>query len=342
MSGLMFVLRSAEETTEAVTIDPIVTEFSDLKVPVLSMVMMGLAAACILAALILGIYFLLDRTDNWGTGLLAGIAAYMVFCYLLYMGLQIGLNALPLTKDFVNDKPDQFTAMMTIFSGIFVCTAIILSLKYVNSQMSKRGQLMTIGTPLAVSVGMFTAMVLVNREMSTNIQYIFVSASVNKMGFDEAVTATVESMVNGGTYTLEEATKIATDSLHGLMTEPPISFFLNAIYYILMELLYASAAVLIFGEMDGRLERKWMFVGLGGVMLSIVPSILVTLTPFPNWAGVLVNLLITAAVVYITIKLVKQYMPEELKSLSYSHRRNRHKKDDDKPQKMPKIVMPDK
>ena len=102
------------------------------------------------------------------------------------------------------------------------------------------------------------------------------------------------------------------------------------------------AAVLIFGEMDGRLERKWMFVGLGGVMLSIVPSILVTLTPFPNWAGVLVNLLITAAVVYITIKLVKQYMPEELKSLSYSHRRNRHKKDDDKPQKMPKIVMPDK
>ena len=178
--------------------------------------------------------------------------------------------------------------------------------------------------------------------MSTNVQYIFVSASVNKMGFDEAVTATVQNMLSSGDYTLEEATKIATDSLHGLMTEPPVSFFLNSIYYILMGLLYASASVLVFGEMDGRLERKWMFLGLGGVMLSIVPSILVTLTSFPNWAGVLVNLLITAVVVYITIKLVKQYMPEELKSMSYSHRRNRHKKDDDKPKKMPNIVMPDK
>jgi len=45
----------------------------------------------------------------------------------------------------------------------------------------------------------------------------------------------------------------------------------------------------------------------------------------------------------ITYRLAKENMPEDLKSLTYSHRRhNRRRKDDDKPKKMPHIVMPDK
>ncbi len=341
MNILATLLKAAEETTAAVTIDPIVTEFSDLKMPVMSMIMMGLAAVVTLAVLIAGIYLLFDRTDNWGMALIAGLAAYMIFCYLLYMGIQIGLNALPFTQGFVQQNPKQMTIIMTILSGILASLAVYLALKYVSSQAMKRGQSMTIGTPLGVGIGMFAAAVLTNREIMTNLQYIMMSVSINKMGFDEAVTTTVQSMVENG-YTLEEATKTATESLHSMMTEPSISFFLNSFYYILIGVLETMAAILVYGAMTEKLEEKWMFVGFGGLMLSIVPSILVSVTSFPSWAGVLVNCVITAAVAVITIKLAKQYMPEELHTLTYSHRRNRRDKGDGEKKKMPHIVMPDK
>ncbi len=342
MNAVTALFFAAEETTEAVQIDPIVTEFSNMKVPVLSMVMMGLGSVILLAAIVAGVYFLFDRTDNWGMGLLAGLASYMIFCFLIFSGLQIGLNALPFTKDFVQNKPQQFTAMMTIFSGILSCLSVFLALKYVESQMAKRGQMMTIGVPLAIGIGMFLGSVLSNRQIMSGFQYIMVSSSVNKMGFDAAVTATVQSMVESG-YELEEAKKTAIDSLYSMMSEPSASFFLNSFYFVVMGVLETSLAVLLFGEMTDRTEKKWTFIGYGGLMLATVPSLLNSLTSFPSWAGVLVTLAIAAAVGFFTVRQAGQDMPEELNTLSYSHRKNKGGgKGDGHKKKMPHIVMPDK
>ena len=340
------ILRTAAESTEGITIDPIVTGYGDLKIPVLSIIMMGVASVLLLGAMVFGFLVIINRTDNWGTGLLAGIGSYLIFCYLIYMLLQLGLNTLPFTKETVQSNPEQFTSIMTILSGLLVCVAIFLALKYTFNQAMKRGKQVTIGAPLAVGVGMFTAAALLNHEISTTVQYMAMCISINQMGFDAAVTATVQSMVSGGEYALEEATKLAVDSILSVVNEPSLGFLMNALYYISIGVLETASAVLVYGYMNEKLEQKWIFVGFGGLMLSVIPNVLATLVGLPNAASVSMIVVIAAAVAFATIRLAKKYMPEDVKSLGYNHRKSSGSggfggdRKDKTPPKMPHIVMP--
>ena len=339
MNGLMTVFCAAQETTAAIEIDPIVTAYSDLKIPVLSMVMMGLSAAILLGALILCFVMLFNRTENWGTGLISGMAGYLLICYALYMGIQVALNAIPFTKGFVQNQPDHYTVLITVLSGLLVCLAVFATMKYVSNMMMKRAQMMTIGTALAVGVGMFGASVIISKEMMNSIQYIVVATSINKMGFDPAVTTTVASMMENG-YEKEEAIKLATDSLLSMINEPSISFLLNGTYYILMAVLQICAAVLVYGVMKGTLDNKWQILGYSGLLLSIIPSVLSNVTGIPGWVAFLINLTLSGVVLFLTVKAVKTYMPDDFQSLTYNHRKKKVKEDAEKRKKMPHIEMP--
>ena len=341
MNGLVNLLGAVAETTAAVEIDPIITGYGDMKIPVITMVMIGLGAALLLAGIIAGFYFIFDRTDNWGTALLAGIAGYLLFNYVLYMGIQFAINAIPFTKDFPQNNPTSYTASMTVMSAILAGLAIYLSMKYVMNTAMKRGQSVTIGVPLALGLGLYVGAVLTSREISNSIQYILVSVQVNKLGFDESVTATVQAMMESGEYTLEDAAKLATDSLKQFIEEPAINFLLNQLYDIVVGILETAVAVLFYGAMTEQTDRKYILIGGGFVLLSIVPALLTSLTSIPDWAGFAINTVIAAAAVYLAIKVLKEQMPEDLRSLTYSHRKHKKKDDDGKPKKMPHIVMPD-
>ncbi len=350
MSGLSILVRAAEGTTEAaVDLETVATEFSGLKVPIINMVMMGLSTVLLFVAVGFCIYYLVDRTDNWGFGLIAGVAGYLLFCSFLFALIQIGLSYLPLTKDYVNnpDNARQYGAIMAVVSVLLNCVGILLALKYVSSQMMKRGQTMTIGTPLAIGAGTLVAIMLTGGVLRNTVSLILASVGVNQMGFDEAVTTMAENLINNGQYTIEQvdlARAEATDYLHSFMMQPSFTWLLSGfVYYILFGLINACFAVILFGKMNERLENKWVLAAVGMMILYMIPHALTSYLVISNWAAVLIDLAVTAAAVYLTFRLVKEYMPDELKSLTYSHRKNRNKKkDDDKPKKMPHIVMPDK
>ena len=349
MNALSILVRAAETTAEAAsetaaeaaaTVYP--TAFTDLKVPMINMIFMGVAGVLILAALILGVYFLLDRTENWGLGLLAGLAAYMLFDHFLILGVQFLLGWIPFTRNYVEAHPTQISVFMLLLSAGLTCLGIFLAMKYAESQQMKRGMPLSIGLPIAVGIGTLIGLVLVNHLIQLHFSYIMMSYSVNANGFDVTAAPYIENLINQGTPR-EEAVETIAESLSFLGTSPFILFILDALYYIMLTLLHVCAAVLIYAEQQDLIERKWVFVGYGGMMLTTIPGILNTFTTLPNWVGSLAVMLISAAVAVITYRLAKENMPEDLKSLTYSHRRhNRRRKDDDKPKKMPHIVMPDK
>lgn len=329
MNSLLNNQLFSADTAEVGEMVEIVTQYSDKRVPTLNIVMIGVSMVVLIAALIVSFILLRNRTHNWGTGLIVGITAYLVR-YLSYYLMMIGLDFIKPVSEFAIAHQSLVQLIIAVVLMIVQGLVVYFGMVYIYRQSGKWKQPMDISSPLAFGVGYLTAWLLVGQEISYFFNEIQNCISINGAGFDTMVSFLVDS----GRYT-EEA---AVQALLTIVDLNAFHYLMDALSTVLTAVQVACIAVVFYAVITGKAVKKWTAYGLGFVVLANIYGI--TSVYVRNMVILFVLcIVVTAVILYFTIRLVKENCPDDIKMLAYT-RKMQEADEEKKKKKMPKIVMP--
>ncbi len=324
------VREAVTDATEAVEV--IHTPYSDMTIPLISIIAVGVGIAILLAAMIVGVILIRRRTRNFGYSVLTGIAAYITFCYLFYVAIFFLLGKIGSVKAFFDANPETSALIQLIAGLILEALAIFVGVLVIRKLNGRSGRKTDISVALGFGLAFFIATLIVNNVLTTNFEYILACVSINRMGFDEAVTLMVQ---NGLT---EEA---AIESVYGMCVQPWYLYLVDGLSYVIKAVLLLSVTIIVYGVQTRQLSKYFYFAAFGLEIVYYVPGLFKSETTAAGLIRFGTSLLIAAYAFRLAVRLTKRYMPMDYRILKRAEKPEKPK-DDNKPQeKMPKIVMPD-
>ena len=314
----------------------LVTEYADLKVPVINIIMEGLTLILFIAALVVAAVWIFNHVRNFALPFVCGIVFYLVFVYVLVQLVVLGLN-------FLLSKNEALTAHVTLLENLvqvlsMLCgvASMVLGMLYWRRSSRKNGSEMTLGGAIAFGAAFYAGILLTSGNLSRIFQMITTSRAVNADGFDAVLTAMVE---------IQGDQQGATEALLALCSDKTIDFVnlpLNALIVILEGVTYTAASVIFFAALTDRVDRKYMIASIAAHLLVFAPSVLLFFTEdtYPLfYIRIAYTALVALASVLLAVYLSKTYMADEVHALAYT-RKKQKQEEEAKKNKIPHIVMP--
>ena len=329
MLGSILFSETAADTAEEITV---VTQYSDTRMPILSMIFLGLGILILLAVTIAGFLLLRKNFKNWGYALIAGFTAYLLFGYLVYMLAQVGLSKIPGIEDWAAANEKGYTMILLVISVILECLGVYLGMLYQVRNSEKKNLGLDIGSAIGFSLAYFTAAYVAAKQLSYSFEYILVGNTVNTSGFDTVIS----SLVSAGN-TEEDSVEV----LLALCTQPAVNYLYEAIHYILLGVVTLLASVVFYGCMTEKLEKKWYAYGVLLTVCFGVPNVISTWAELSTTLNLVLCILILGAFAYILWYFKKDYLKEELEGIRAARDERNKRAYQEKHKKMPTIKMPD-
>lgn len=325
-------VQAAAEVTGVGNAVTVTTEYAGTKVPAVTMIMVSFSVLLILVVGIVGIVYAVKRFKNWGPGLISGIIAQLLFCFLLYVAVMFGISKIPGGENLAVDRPLWYCVLEYCITMVMTVLGVYLGIRYAVSTGKKRAMSMNVGLPLTFGAAFLLASLMEGETLTYPIQYIMISLSVNKIGFDPAVA----SMVEGG---VEEEQAIA--ALLELVNANWFAYFCECMSIICSAVVNTCAAMIFYGVYDDKLQKKWLAYAFGGFLVFWIPGLINQIVKLPTVLILILMLVITAGMIWFTRKAVSEEMPREWEALVSKAPASTHSKKKEEPPKMPKIKMPD-
>ena len=323
------ILRT-EESVES-TIEPIVTEYSDVTIPVLTIVMIAVGALLIIAAVVAAFLIIKKHGRNWGLMLLTGLASYLIINYMISSLLMFGVQKIPGAAEYMEANPIPTSLISLLVSLILEFLSIFLGLKYGFNLYAKRNLSMDLPSVLMFGLAFLVGAVLISKQLTYSLEYILFSTQINKMGFDPAVT----SMVQNGADQDEAMNTILT-----IARQNSFGYLFDSLSYITRGIADTCAAVIMYGVMSEKLEKKH-YVTAGVILFTVfIPGLMGVIFGDEGVAlRFAVCLVYAAGAVFVTWKLLSNHMQEDLARMKVIVEPPLKRKKEE-PKKMPKINMP--
>jgi len=316
------------ESSEAVNV---VTEYSSTKVPVITMVMVAVSILLVIAAAIAGFIYVVKHFQNWGTGVISGVLAQLLFCFLIYVLIMFGLSKLEAWSTWSAENEDGANLVAYLISMFLNLSAVLLGVMYAVNSARRKSLPVNVGLALGFAAAFLVSSLMEGQQITYPFQYIMISMSVNDMGFDAAVA----SMMEGGI-----AEEEAIGYLLQLCRTDWVNYLCEDLSVLLSAVANACGAVLFCGLFDDRLDSKWYGYAIGGMLLFWVPGLLSGVLNISSPVLTALMLLVDAAFIYVTYKALAKEMPEDWQLMKAKGSRIVHEKKKEEPPKMPKINMP--
>ncbi len=327
----MITATAADAAQASQELEALMEKYKDLKIPTQNLVLIGAVTALLIAVIILGFIYIHKHYAMYTNGIISGILAELLFSYLIYGGITFGISKIGSTAAFFEAHPAASDVFQIVLSILCRCLGIFFGIKYLIRTNNRQHVEHKIGAVLAFGLSMYAASILVGQEISFAIEYVMVSATINNMGIGAAI---YEIMQNG--VTEEEALA----SIQGMIDTSWLQFLWDGMTHIFRGLVDTSAALIVYGTSLRKLDKNWLPAAFSMVIAFYIPTLLNSTTRAPMWLLIVLSVVITAASVYTVLWLIHNWMPAEEEDLKRKPVKKNHK-DDDKNQKMPKIVMPD-
>ena len=329
---------SQETVTEAGEL--VTTEYTNLKVPMGTLVFLVIGMVLLLAVVIAGFILIKRHCVNWGFAIMSGAAAFMLFSYIVYNAVFIGLGLIPGVREQLSGSGTLILILFLVFCTICDFLTVFLGMKYVANTNAKRDMYYDLGTPAIFALAIFTVSILLeipnsltSAPLSGFFNFFTLFTTVNTVGFDPFVTNLVQNGVNQAEI---------VEQLAGYMTQSLWSYVFEVVFAISRLAFFLCSTVLMYGVIREKLEKKYIGLMAALIFISLLPKELAY-----HGLNIIIcmalSIVLAAAAFYYTLRIVKEKMPEELDRVSRkidnsSSSRRRGGQDRNKP--MPKIVMP--
>ena len=322
---------TTDATQAAIDTEALVEKYGNLKVPQLTMIMMGVIIVALIAVIIIGFVYIHRHFPDYANAIFIGVLSELIFGYLIYGGSTFLLSKVDAVNTFMTNHETAYNAILVILSVILDSLAVILGMKYLFKYNEKRNVRTNIGAAFTFGLAMYTAAIMTGQQLTFAFEYIMYGTMMNNLGLD---TAIYQMMVNGVTE------KDAVDSVNALINTSWLKFLWEGCSYVLKALVKTCAAVIMYGIYKEKLERKLLYAGIGMIAAYFIPTLLNLLLKAPGALCIVLTVLITIGAVVLTAVLIHKHMPEDEEDIKRKPLKKKHYTDNSQ-QKMPKIVMPD-
>ena len=319
----------AAETETLPAIDPIVTEYSDVKVPAGLFIMLALMAVILIAVAVVSFIYINRHGTNYAQSITLALLSYIGLNYFVYSLALFGLQYIPGVMDFAAAHARTMQMLTLIFAMAMELLAMYLAVRLSVRASRKRSYYIDICTALMIGLVFYLAAIFISRHLSFTFEYFFYGLTINRLGFDQAVTEMVQAGANKDE---------AIASILELAEQNPWDYFWDSLIFILTGIQQTAAAIVLYGVFTDQLEKKWMLLSAGFIVSTYAASAVSIIFFAPVLVRFLILLVISAATLYITWRILKGPMSREIYTLT--HRKQKEPPKDDKPAKMPTIVMP--
>ena len=335
---LKLIFSEAAGATEA-TVAPepitVVTEFSDLKIPALNIILAVAGAIILIAALIAAIALLKDRAGMmWIQALLYGISAFLVSTIIFPSLLGLILSLIPGAAEWMDTRPELQNFVAIAIQMVAVPVVIFVGMLLLKKMVEKRHWQLSLENAAVFGASSFLVALLTNSQLMFFIQYTTYALTLNAQGFDSFVSSYLTAFPEA---TVEEAIAMVKDTFVNVDTS---MFVINSLYYVLQTIVHMAAAAAVFGVYTGKLPKAWIAYGILAPVLFLTPNAIFGFFDVPAWLPFVVTIVVSAVECFIMYKVLSDTLSEDWKKFNekkpYSEAQ---KKREEKP-KMPKIVMP--
>lgn len=318
-----------------------VSQYADLKVPVVNIVLEGLALILLVGAVVAGILLLRNHVRQWLYPFGIGLVFHLVFRYTLFnqrFGLmRILFGFLAAKVPFLQGQDTLLSIILSVLDVAATILAVFLALAYWKKAVLKDHRPFSLGGAIALGFSAYVVNLIASGYLSQFYGMITNSQMINMNGFDSVLQSYL-SQTNGldREEIIEQLTQL-TDSNVWIF----IKYLLGALVLIFEGFVPIAVSVLRYGVMSEQLKKKWNYAAVALPVLSIALPLVQTFTDFDFFAYIAIgySVLVAAVSVWLVIYLSKKYMEKEWSRMGYT--RKMQKQDEEKAKnKMPKIEMP--
>ena len=294
----------------------------------------AIAAAVLLVAAAVAAFIILKRhASSWGNSLIYGLLAGVAFIALLPMLLSAVITLIPSWAEYLTTNETGNQVVSIILQLIVNCAAFIVGMILLKKSSEKTHQPFDAGSGVMFGFGVFLVELFIGQQLSFYVQYIPACLSINQMGYEAAVSSVVESGLT------EEQ---AQEYLKNLSEFGGVELLYNAVTFLLKGVLEVFAGVVAYGLISGKFKKNSLALLIGGFVAFYALNLVFYLTSADSILYIAAVAVLIAVYGFITLKLVKQYIPDEwdrFKKVKYGSTSGFPTREKT-PKKMPKINMP--
>ena len=329
---------AGESLTEASEL--ITTEYSNLTVPTLTLVIQVVFMVLLIAVIIAGFILVKRHCVNWGYSIMTGAAAYMLFSLVVYYLVFIGISLIPGGRDKLSTDQTFYVLVAFIVGLICDCLSVYLGMMYVVAQNRKRDAYYDLGTPAIFALAIYAVSLFIGIPNSLlpaslsssggGLFYFFsLFSTVNTVGFDTLINNLAQNGVSSAD---------AIEWLAACINQSAWTYVFEGFFVISRFVFFLCSSVIAYGALREKLEKKYLGLIAAFIFLSLLPMVLASFG-LHTIICLAMSVVFAAAAFYYTLRIVKQQMPEELERVSHKIENN-NKRNQNKNKPMPKIVMP--
>ena len=336
---------ATEAATEATTL--VETEFAGSTVPVTTNILFIVGLVLMGGVALVAITYLRNHVKNWAYPIYAGAIFYLLFSFIIIQGLSLLLRFIPSLTEYAAAHEGMAPVWLDMsLYGLRILTdsaAIYLGLRYFRKSALKRRIEPVIGHSMSFGVACYIACILAGGIFTNYFQGITYANAINSQGYQVMLT----DLVSGGRRDQAFWEGYLNTFIHPDGWRMFFATFMNKTYMALPGIwptsamcpAYIAASVLVYENLNKKLDNKWLLAAFGIIVLMWAPFVPSIAFDIPAWASAIWYTLLMAVCVLALYYLFKHDLKEELTAFKYS-RMEEQQKEYQKAHKMPTIVMP--
>ena len=338
---------ATEAATEATTLAD--TEFAGSTIPMGMNILFGVGLVLMAGVALAAITYLRNHVKNWAYPMYAGAIFYLLLSYIVIQLISFLLSLLPAVKEYAeaHDRLAPLWIQMALF-GLRIVTdsaAIYLGLRYFRKSAPKRRIEPVIGHSMSFGVACYIAYILVSGAFTGFFQFFSISSTINSNGYASVLTSLMTHN--------PETSQAYFESYLNSFVSPDVwrvlfATFVNKEFWgtipgvwptMVMCVGYIAASVLVYENLNKKLDNKWLLAAFGIIVLIWAPYVPSIAFEIPAWASAAWYAVVLAICILTLYYLFKHDLKDELAAFKYS-RMEEQQKEYQKAHRMPTIVMP--
>ena len=317
------------------------SSYANLTVPAINIIFEVSALILLIGAAVAGILLLRNHVRSWLYPFGVGLVFHLVFRYTMFnrrFGLMYVLfSALNKYVPFLQGQDTILSVLLTLFDAGLTILAIVLAVAYWKKGALRDHRPFTLGGAIALGFSAYIVNLIASGFLSQFYGMITNSQLINANGFENVLNSYVSQTGGMTKEEIIEELRILTSNDVGMY----VKYLLGAATLILEAFVPIAIAVVRFGVVSERLEKKWNWVVILLPVGLMAMPVVQTLSAFDSFAYVSFGytLVLAAFSVWLIRFVSVKYMEKDWNELSYT--RKKQKQDEQKEKnKMPKIEMP--
>lgn len=325
-----------ESTGEAAEL--LATAYAGSTVSMGMIVTYGICLVLMVAIAVAVAMWLRNHVKNWVYPVFAGAAFSLTLTYLAPQILNYAINLIPPAREFAEKNLALITILMGVFQFAAECLAIFLGVFYFLRSSKKKDIYPTVAHMFSFGLAFYIVQLLAEGTLFGYYEGIFVSNTINSSTFEGLLT----SLVQEGGNTQEEVERY----LLGFVNARPFDAVVSAIVLIARGVIYTASSVVLYGVLTKKAKPAYAVLSFALIQLFVCMTVTAGMSnagmlgfAFPSYLSLILSLLLASGAVVLIIYFLKVPLKDECYSLKYS-RKAELKKQEEKKNKMPTIVMP--